>query len=91
MTLADIPAGEVVFVDANIFIFYFRPDPVLGPSCDQFLRRIETGDIHLLPHPDRDGSSADDCRSNAAAGLAYDRHRSTLAQPSHPGPQPGPP
>src|SRR6266446_6714957 len=45
MTLADIPAGEVVFVDANIFIFYFRPDPVLGPSCDQFLRRIETGDI----------------------------------------------
>jgi len=25
MTLADIPAGEVVFIDANIFIFSLRP------------------------------------------------------------------
>ena len=29
MTLADIPAGLTVFVDANIFVYYFRRDPVL--------------------------------------------------------------
>ena len=32
MTFADISAGEAVFVDANIFIYYFRPDPTLGPA-----------------------------------------------------------
>jgi predicted nucleic acid-binding protein len=45
MTFTDIPAGEAVFVDANIFIFYFRPDPVLGPACDQLMQRIENGEI----------------------------------------------
>jgi predicted nucleic acid-binding protein len=45
MTLAAIASGDVVFVDANIFIFYFRPDPVLGPACNHLLQRIETGDV----------------------------------------------
>jgi predicted nucleic acid-binding protein len=45
MIFTDIPAGAAVFVDANIFIFYFRPDPALGPACDQFMQRIENGDI----------------------------------------------
>lgn len=45
MTLADIPAGQAVFVDANIFIYYFRPDPALGPACGQLLQRIENGDV----------------------------------------------
>jgi predicted nucleic acid-binding protein len=48
MTFADIPAGQAVFVDANIFLFYFRPDPVLGPPCDQLLRQIENGIIQGL-------------------------------------------
>ncbi|MBY0522182.1 MAG: type II toxin-antitoxin system VapC family toxin [Gemmataceae bacterium] len=45
MTFADIPAGQVVFIDANIFIYYFRPDPVLGSACAQLLQRIENGEI----------------------------------------------
>jgi len=45
MTLADIPTGQAVFVDANIFIYYFRPDPVLGPPCGQLLQRIDNGDL----------------------------------------------
>jgi predicted nucleic acid-binding protein len=45
MTFADIPLGEPVFIDANIFIFAFRPDPVLGPPCNDLLQRIENGDL----------------------------------------------
>jgi predicted nucleic acid-binding protein len=44
MTFLDILTGQAVFVDANVFLFYFHPDPVLGPPCDQLLRRIENGD-----------------------------------------------
>jgi predicted nucleic acid-binding protein len=45
VTLADILDGEAVFVDANIFIYHFRPDPVLGPACSQLLTRIENGGL----------------------------------------------
>lgn len=45
MTFLDILTGQAVFVDANIFLFYFGSDPVLGPPCDQLLQRIEQGDI----------------------------------------------
>ena len=45
MTFVKIPSGQAVFVDANVFLFYFRPDPVLGPPCDQLLRRIENKDV----------------------------------------------
>jgi predicted nucleic acid-binding protein len=33
MTFAQIPANAAVFIDANIFIYHFTPDPVLGPAC----------------------------------------------------------
>jgi predicted nucleic acid-binding protein len=45
MTFADIPAGQAIFIDANILIYYFRPDPVLGSACDQLLQRIENQEI----------------------------------------------
>jgi len=45
MIFTDIPIGGAVFVDANIFVFYFRPDPVLGPACAHLLRRVEIGEI----------------------------------------------
>jgi predicted nucleic acid-binding protein len=48
MTLVDVPAGAAVFIDANIFIFFFRPDPVLGPACEQLLRRVESGGVEGL-------------------------------------------
>ena len=41
MTFAQLAAGELVFLDANTFIYHFAPDPTLGPSCTQLLQRIE--------------------------------------------------
>jgi predicted nucleic acid-binding protein len=32
-------------VDANILVYYFAPDPVLGRACEQFLERIENQEI----------------------------------------------
>ncbi len=45
MIFADIPAGSAVFVDANIFVYYFEPHPVYGPACQQLLLRIENNDL----------------------------------------------
>ena len=33
MTFAQIPGSVSLFLDANIFIYYFLPDPVFGPEC----------------------------------------------------------
>lgn len=45
MTFADLVAGDAVFVDANIFVFHFAPDPVLRAACSQLLQRIENQEI----------------------------------------------
>jgi predicted nucleic acid-binding protein len=45
MNLADIPSGELVFVDANIFLYYFEPDPVFGPACEQLFLRVEQHEL----------------------------------------------
>jgi predicted nucleic acid-binding protein len=45
MTLAAIPSGASVFVDANIFIYHFAPHPVWGKECDDLLHRVESGDV----------------------------------------------
>jgi predicted nucleic acid-binding protein len=45
MKLADLLARQAVFIDANVFVYYFRPDPVLAPPCAQLLRRIENQEI----------------------------------------------
>ena len=34
MTFTDLVPGDVVFVDANIFVYHFAPDPVLQVSVD---------------------------------------------------------
>jgi predicted nucleic acid-binding protein len=55
MTFADLHVGDVVFLDANTFIYHSAPDPVLGPPCKQLLQRIENQELlgytslHLLP------------------------------------------
>src|SRR5436305_1900331 len=41
MIFADLVAGDSVFVDANILIYYFGPDPVYGAVCQQLASRIE--------------------------------------------------
>jgi predicted nucleic acid-binding protein len=45
MIFGDIPAGASVFLDANIFIYAFGPDPTFGPACDQLLDRIARQEI----------------------------------------------
>jgi hypothetical protein len=42
MTLADIPPGASVFVDANIFVFALNNHAVHGAACNVFLDRAET-------------------------------------------------
>jgi predicted nucleic acid-binding protein len=45
MRLTEVSNGETVLVDANIFIYAFAPDPTLGPPCQEFLERIDNGDL----------------------------------------------
>jgi predicted nucleic acid-binding protein len=45
MTFADLVAGEAVFLDANTFIYYLGPHPVLGTVCGQLVQRIENQDL----------------------------------------------
>lgn len=45
MTLAGLNRGDSVFIDANIFVYYFAPDPALGGACTQFLERIERQEL----------------------------------------------
>jgi predicted nucleic acid-binding protein len=54
MIFADLVAGDLVFVDANTFIYHYGPDPALGPACSQLLERVENQEltgytsVHLL-------------------------------------------
>ncbi len=45
MTFADFVAGDVVFLDANTFVYHFVADPTWGPTCSQLLQRIENQEI----------------------------------------------
>ncbi len=45
MTFADLTRGDAIFLDANIFVYHFTPDPVLGPPCRQLLERIERAEL----------------------------------------------
>ena len=45
MTIADLVAGDVVFVDANTLTYHFEPHAVWGPPCSDLLQRIENGEL----------------------------------------------
>jgi predicted nucleic acid-binding protein len=45
MTFADLLAGDVIFLDANTFIYHFTNDPLLGPPCNQLLSLVENGTL----------------------------------------------
>jgi predicted nucleic acid-binding protein len=45
MTFAQLPNGESVFIDANIFVYDFGPDPIFGPPSKALLNRVEAGDL----------------------------------------------
>lgn len=45
MTFADLAVGVPVFLDANVLVYHFSADPVLGPSCNALMRHIDAGEI----------------------------------------------
>jgi predicted nucleic acid-binding protein len=45
MTFAGLTRGDALFVDANVFVFHFAPDPLLGASCTQLLQRIDQQEL----------------------------------------------
>lgn len=45
MSLQNVPSGSILFVDANIFLYYFTAHPRFGPACSLFLDRVEKGDL----------------------------------------------
>lgn len=51
MTLADIPAGKTVFVDANILLFALTNHPKYGAACETFLDRVEHQEITAVTSP----------------------------------------
>jgi predicted nucleic acid-binding protein len=42
LPLTELPAGQTVFIDANIFIYHFTG---LSQECSRFLERCERGDL----------------------------------------------
>ncbi len=45
MTFAGLTRGDALFIDANIFVFHFAPDPLLGAPCTQLLQRIDQQEL----------------------------------------------
>jgi predicted nucleic acid-binding protein len=45
MNFTAIPAGESVFIDANVFVYAFAPEPSLGPPSEGLLERVERGEL----------------------------------------------
>ncbi len=45
MILADLAAGQSVFLDANVLVYHFAPDPVFGPHCAPLVQRIDSGEL----------------------------------------------
>jgi predicted nucleic acid-binding protein len=40
MTFAQIPGNAAVFIDANILVYYFTPDPTFGRECQLLMDRV---------------------------------------------------
>jgi predicted nucleic acid-binding protein len=40
MTFDQIPGNASVIIDANIFIYFFTPHLVFGPTCQALMDRI---------------------------------------------------
>jgi predicted nucleic acid-binding protein len=45
MNFAMIPAGEAVFVDANVFVYDFTPVALYGPASNALLKRFERKEL----------------------------------------------
>lgn len=45
MILSDIEDRTTIFIDANIFVYYFSENSRFNPSCTEFIERIEKGEL----------------------------------------------
>jgi predicted nucleic acid-binding protein len=45
MTFDDIHGGQAIFVDANVFLYYFTSHPKYGSACKNRLDRIDNEEI----------------------------------------------
>lgn len=46
MTFADLAGGDSVFLDANIFVFHFAPDPAYGPACGHLVQQTQNQQLN---------------------------------------------
>jgi predicted nucleic acid-binding protein len=45
MILSDIPAAATIFLDANVLVYHFAPDPLFGPACTDLLLRVKRQEV----------------------------------------------
>jgi predicted nucleic acid-binding protein len=45
MTFDDLAAGDAVFLDANVLVYYFAAHPTFGRACGRLIERIEKQEI----------------------------------------------
>lgn len=45
MKFTDLPSGERVFLDANVFVYHFTQHPQFGHACTQLMARIERQEL----------------------------------------------
>jgi predicted nucleic acid-binding protein len=45
MNFVAVPSGESLFIDANVFIYAFGPEPSFGPPSMDLLQRVEQNDV----------------------------------------------
>jgi len=45
MTFDAIAAGDAIFVDANVLLYYFTAHPRYGSACQKLLDRIDNKEI----------------------------------------------
>lgn len=48
MRLKDLPAGARVFVDANLFTYYWTGTDVLAQACAAFFQRTARGEVEAV-------------------------------------------
>ena len=46
MSIDDLGSGDTGFIDANVFVYAFAPDPQFGPACGRLLERVERADLN---------------------------------------------
>ena len=45
MASISAPSGSAVFLDSNVLVYHFAPDPHFGPACTSLIDQIEKGVI----------------------------------------------